>query len=132
MSAVLDASALLALLRDEPGAERVEAVLERGAQLSAVNLAEVLSKLADLGEDPQEAQATMVARGLLGGAVVVVPFTEEDALAVARLRAYTQPLGLSLADRACLGLAKRLGLVALTADQVWERLAGEVQVEVIR
>lgn len=64
MSAVLDASALLALLRDEPGAERVEAALERGAQLSAVNLAEVLSKLADLGEDPQEAQATMVARGL--------------------------------------------------------------------
>lgn len=63
---------------------------------------------------------------------MVVPFTEEDALAVARLRAYTQPLGLSLADQACLGLAKRLGLVALTADQVWERLAGEVQVEVIR
>jgi PIN domain nuclease of toxin-antitoxin system len=132
MSAVLDASALLALLRNEPGAERVEVILERGAQLSAVNLAEVLSKLADLGEDPQEAQAIMEARGLLGGAVAVVPFTQEDALAVARLRSLTQPLGLSLGDRACLSLAKRLKLVALTTDQAWERLAGEVRVEAIR
>jgi PIN domain nuclease of toxin-antitoxin system len=91
VTAVLDASALLALLKGEPGAERVAEALEQGAYLSAVNLAEVLSKLADWGEDPAEAQARMAQVGLLGAAVEVLPFTGEDALEVARLRALTGP-----------------------------------------
>jgi len=72
VTAVLDASALLALLKGEPGAERVAEALERGAYLGAVNLAEVLSELADWGEDPAEAQARMEQVGLLGAAVEVV------------------------------------------------------------
>ena len=119
MTAVLDASALLALLKGEPGAERVAEALERGAYLSAVNLAEVLSKLADWGEDPAEAQARMAQVGLLGAAVEVLPFTGEDALEVARLRALTRAYGLSFGDRACLALARRLGLPALTAERAW-------------
>lgn len=122
MTAVLDASALLALLKGEPGAERVAEALERGAYLSAVNLAEVLSKLADWGEDPAEAQARMAQVGLLGAAVEVLPFTGEDALEVARLRALTRAHGLSFGDRACLALARRLGLPALTMDGAWAGL----------
>ncbi|RTH03912.1 VapC toxin family PIN domain ribonuclease [Thermus scotoductus] len=132
MTAVLDASALLALLKGEPGAERVAEALERGAYLSAVNLAEVLSKLADWGEDPAEAQARMAQVGLLGAAVEVLPFTGEDALEVARLRALTRAYGLSFGDRACLALARRLGLPALTAERAWAELDLGIPVEVLR
>ncbi|BDG30120.1 type II toxin-antitoxin system VapC family toxin [Thermus thermophilus] len=132
MTAVLDASALLALLKGEPGAERVAEVLERGAYLSAVNLAEVLSKLADWGEDPAEAQARMEGVGLLGAAVEVLPFTGEDALEVARLRALTRAYGLSFGDRACLALARRLGLPALTAERAWAELDLGIPVEVLQ
>ena len=132
MTAVLDASALLALLKGEPGAERVAEALERGAYLSAVNLAEVLSKLADWGEDPAEAQARMAQVGLLGAAVEVLPFTGEDALEVARLRALTRAHGLSFGDRACLALARRLGLPALTAERAWAELDLGIPVEVLR
>lgn len=132
MTAVLDASALLALLKGEPGAERVAEALERGAYLSAVNLAEVLSKLADWGEDPAEAQARMEGVGLLGAAVEVLPFTGEDALEVARLRALTRAYGLSFGDRACLALARRLGLPALTAERAWAELDLGISVEVLR
>ena len=132
MTAVLDASALLALLKGEPGAERVAEALERGAYLSAVNLAEVLSKLADWGEDPAEAQARMAQVGLLGAAVEVFPFTGEDALEVARLRALTRAYGLSFGDRACLALARRLGLPALTAERAWAELDLGIPVEVLR
>ncbi len=132
MTAVLDASALLALLKGEPGAERVAEALERGAYLSAVNLAEVLSKLADWGEDPAEAQARMAQVGLLRAAVEVLPFTGEDALEVARLRALTRAYGLSFGDRACLALARRLGLPALTAERAWAELDLGIPVEVLR
>jgi PIN domain nuclease of toxin-antitoxin system len=132
VTAVLDASALLALLKGEPGAERVAEALEQGAYLSAVNLAEVLSKLADWGEDPAEAQARMAQVGLLGVAVEVFPFTGEDALEVARLRALTRAYGLSFGDRACLALARRLGLPALTAERAWAELDLGVPVEVLR
>jgi ribonuclease VapC len=132
VTAVLDASALLALLKGEPGAERVAEALEHGAYLSAVNLAEVLSKLADWGEDPAEAQARMAQVGLLGAAVAVLPFTGEDALEVARLRALTRAYGLSFGDRACLALARRLGLPALTAERAWAELDLGIPVEVLR
>ena len=132
MTAVLDASALLALLKGEPGAERVAEALEQGAYLSAVNLAEVLSRLADWGEDPAEAQARMAQVGLLGAAVEVLPFTGEDALEVARLRALTRAYGLSFGDRACLALARRLGLPALTAERAWAELGLGIPVEIIR
>jgi PIN domain nuclease of toxin-antitoxin system len=132
VTAVLDASALLALLKGEPGAERVAEALEQGAYLSAVNLAEVLSRLADWGEDPAEAQARMAQVGLLGAAVEVLPFTGEDALEVARLRALTRAYGLSFGDRACLALARRLGLPALTAERAWAELDLGIPVEVLR
>jgi len=70
--------------------------------------------------------------GILNAAVKVLPFTEEDALEVARLRALTRAHSLAFGDRACLALARRLGLPALTADRTWAELGLGISVVVIR
>ena len=62
----------------------------------------------------------------------VLPFTGEDALEVARLRGLTRAHGLSFGDRACLALARRLGLPALTAERAWAELDLGIPVEVLR
>jgi ribonuclease VapC len=126
--AVLDASALLAYLRDEPGAEVVSEAIAGGAAVSAVNLAEVLSRVADRGRDPAALVVRMTERGLLGGAIAVESFTTADAVETARLRPLTRKAGLSLGDRACLTLARRLEAPALTADLAWPG-AGDLAVE---
>ncbi|MBI2872580.1 MAG: type II toxin-antitoxin system VapC family toxin [Chloroflexi bacterium] len=109
--AVLDASALLALLNAEPGAEVVAAALPQAA-ISAVNLSEVVAKLADAGM-PEAA----VREALQGLALDVVPFDTDQAYEAGLLRSSTRGVGLSLGDRACLGLARRLNVPALTADR---------------
>ena len=119
---VLDASALLALLNEEPGADDVIDVLP-DAVVSAVNLAEVASKLADAG---MPADAVRDALGGLG--VEVAPFDSADALDTGLLRPRTRTGGLSLGDRACLALAGRLGAPAMTTDRVWKRLRVGVKV----
>jgi ribonuclease VapC len=129
---VLDASALLAYLNDEAGAGLVEDALLRGSAISAVNLAEVLSKLAEVGEDPQDVTENLKRRGLLGGNLVVSLLSEDDAVVIARLHRSTKAHGLSLGDRACLGLALRLKVPALTADRAWSRLKVAVKIEPIR
>jgi ribonuclease VapC len=121
--AILDASALLAHLRDEPGAAVVGDAIAEGAAISAVNLAETLSRAADRGADPSELVKRLTRAGLLDGAVVVEPFTAEDAIDVAHLRPLTRDAGLSLGDRACLALARRLEMPALTADTSWLGIA---------
>lgn len=132
MQGVLDASGLLAYLQREPGEEHVAQAMAGGLVMSSVNLAEVLAKLADAGADPDQASATLVERGILNGAVTIEPFTEGDALASAKLRKATASAGLSLADRACLALASRLGMPALTADRAWSSLDTGVLVQLIR
>jgi PIN domain nuclease of toxin-antitoxin system len=129
---VLDASALLAYLNDEAGADLVADALLRGSAISAVNLAEVLSKLAEVGEDPQDVSENLKRRGLLGGKLVVRPVGADDAIIIAGLHRSTKTHGLSLGDRACLGLALRLRVPALTADRAWLRLKVAVKVEAIR
>jgi ribonuclease VapC len=115
-AAVLDASALLAYLRDEPGADVVADAIAGGAAISTVNLAEVLGRATEHADDPARLAGQMRERGLLGGAIAVESFTDEDAIEVARLRPETRAQGLSLGDRACIALARRLGLPALTAE----------------
>lgn len=110
----------------------VEEALSRDSAISAVNLAEVLSKLAEVGEDPQDVSENLTRRGLLGGKLVVSPLTADDAVVIARLYRSTRAHGLSLGDRACLGLALRLRVPALTADRAWSRLKSGVKVETIR
>jgi PIN domain nuclease of toxin-antitoxin system len=123
---VLDASALLALLNREPGAELVAAALP-GAAVSAVNLSEVVVKLAEAGM-PEKA----IREALQGLPLDVVPFDEEQAYEAGLLRPLTKGVGLSLGDRGCLGLALRLGLPVLTADRTWQQLSVRAEVRVIR
>lgn len=110
----------------------VEDALVRGSAISAVNLAEVLSKLAEIGEDPDEVKENLQRRGILGGKLAVFPLTAEDAVMIANLHRRTKAFGLSLGDRACLGLAIRLHVPAVTADHAWSRLKVGVKVEAIR
>ena len=124
---VLDASALLALVHGEEGAEVVGASIP-GAQISAVNLAEVVGKLADVGMPAAEIHVALAGLGLR-----VVDFDETLAFAAGLLRPVTRSAGLSLGDRACLALAAATKLPALTADRSWaEVVLEDAAVELIR
>lgn len=129
---MLDASALLAYLGNETGADLVADAIADGTRISAVNLAEALSTLATRGRDPADVVSELTERGLLDGAITVEPFTMADATEAARLRPLTRSAGLSLADRACLAVARRLAPAVLTADQTWGSLRLDVDVHVIR
>lgn len=125
-AAVLDASALLALLFAEPGAEQVAEAIASGAVASTVNLSEVAAVLSRRGRD---------ARRLIGSVtdqIEVSVFEVSDALAAAELIKPTSSAGLSLGDRTCLALAARLRLPALTADRAWLSVSGPVIVRCIR
>jgi ribonuclease VapC len=131
--AVLDASALLAYLGDELGADVVADAIAAGVTISTLNLAEALSTLATRGPDPAAVVTQLTERGLLDGAITVEPFTTADATEAARLRPLTRSAGLSLADRACLALARRLASEALTADRAWLELAlDDIHIRTIR
>jgi PIN domain nuclease of toxin-antitoxin system len=126
VSAAIDASALLALLFAEPGAEAVADAIATGATISAVNLGEVATVLVRHEGDPEKILAPVRDQ------VEVWPFTDEDALAAAALYPKTAALGLSLGDRACLALARRLGCPAVTAERSWLKLTPDIDVQLIR
>lgn len=117
---VLDASALLALIKNEPGATLVAAALP-DSMMSTVNYAEVLGKLSDDGW-PHDVAANAV-RSL---GFEVVDFNVAQAEAAGRLRSVSRQAGLSLGDRACLALGLASGLAVLTADAAWVRIADQV------
>lgn len=123
---VVDASAILALLNREAGFATVAARIERAA-ISAVNWAEVVARLAAKGVP---AEAISEVSGQLG--VTVVPFDATLAQVAGLMRASTRNQGLSLGDRACLALALRLNLPALTADQAWQGVQVGVTIQFIR
>ncbi len=102
MTAVLDASAVLALLYKEPGAVAVAVDIADGAVISSVNLSEVATILIRHGRDPHTVLTPLRAQ------VEVVAFTDTDALTAAQLDPHVYSKGLSLGDRACLALAQRL------------------------
>jgi ribonuclease VapC len=132
-ASALDASAVLALLNDEEGSEVVSGAVADGAAISVVNLAEVLSKVAERGGDPAAAAAELRKAEGSKRALTIEPLTAADCIALARLRPTTKQRGLSLADRACLALADRLGVPALTADEAWEDVPGlDIEVRLIR
>ena len=117
-SCVLDSSALLALLLAEPGADIVAGYFP-DACISAVNLAEVIAKLCERGMPPRDARLAVANTG-----IDVVAFDEDQAQHTGASRATTRSLGLSLGDRACLALAHSLGVPAVTADRIWQQIAG--------
>lgn len=126
MSVVLDASALLAFLHDEPGGEKVSAVLE-GARVSTVNWAEVLQKALQRDVDVAGMHQEFTQVG-----VSFEPFTAQQAETAASLWPRTRNHGLSLADRACLALAMDKQLPVLTADRAWTGLAMGIEIRVVR
>jgi len=123
---VLDASALLALLNGEEGAELVEELLPQSV-ISAVNLAEVVTRLVAVGMPKKEIHEILSLLGLK-----IASFEEEEAFQTGFMYASTGRFGLSLGDRACLALAKVRNARAVTADRVWKQIGGEVEVELIR
>lgn len=131
-ASVLDASALMAVLHAEDGASVVIEAIGRGAAVSVVNWAEVLSKLAEAGKDPEAAAAELRRAEGSRRALSIEPLTAADCVAVARLRPITRRQGLSLADRACLALAERLDVPALTADRKWREADVVAEVQLIR
>lgn len=123
---VLDSSALLCLLNQEPGGGVVAAALPNAA-ISAVNLAEVVAKLRERGLSLDDVETA-----LAGLSLDVCPFAAAQAYAAGDLRPATRAFGLSLGDRACLALARELGAAAVTADRDWLKLDLGIEVRVVR
>jgi PIN domain nuclease of toxin-antitoxin system len=124
---VLDASAILALIGNEPGADKLTFNLLSRAVASAVNLAEVQTKLVNRGWTPAQAweDATSPVREILS-------FDAEQARVAGDLVTLTRHLGLSLGDRACLAVAVVLDLPAYTAEKAWKKLRISVPIHIIR
>ncbi len=122
----LDASALLALLNAEKGATLVEDLLP-DAVISAVNLAEVVSRLSAVGMPENGIRETLSLLGL-----EVIPFDEDQAFQAGLLYPPAQDYGLSLGDRACLALARATSTIAVTADRAWANLGIGIEVKLIR
>jgi PIN domain nuclease of toxin-antitoxin system len=125
-SIVLDSSAILAHLNDEPGSERAVPFFG-DALISAVNLAEVVAKLAEHG-----ASLNLIRTALSRYGLQISAFDEELAERTGALRVRTKPFGLSLGDRACIALAERMALPVLTADRAWKDLNLSIRVELLR
>lgn len=124
MTVVLDASAVLALINEEPGCDQVEAALG-GSVIGAVNLAEVAGALAAKGKSDVQVRASLRSLEL-----TVIEVDEELGFDAGLLRRVTKTFGLSLGDRFCLALARRLRAPAMTADTAWAQIAEPCDVEV--
>jgi len=130
---VLDASALLSMVLDERGHERVDRILDR-SRIHAVNLAEVVGRLVRSGMPAEKAAATLHELQL----EVEEEFGARQAESCGALMGTRRDLGLSLGDCVCLTTAAWLGAVAVTADRRWKELEGTVvnggtiRVELIR
>jgi ribonuclease VapC len=126
INCILDASAILAYLEGESGSPDVEKVLDEAA-VSAVNIGEVASKLAEIGAPADRIRQTIQALG-----VEVIPCDETIAYRIGDLRNSTKALGLSLGDRACLATALQHNVRAITADRGWKSLKVGARIHVIR
>ena len=126
MIIVLDASALLAYLMDEPGSNVVDGMLAESF-MSSVNWAEVVQKSITAGVEVDGITADLQSLGLK-----IEPFTAEDGETAGRLWEQTRNAGLSLGDRACLSLGLRTGLPVMTCDRAWAALKLSLDVQVLR
>lgn len=126
-TAVLDASALLALLNIEAGSEQVAQSIMDGAIMSTVNVSEVIAKLSEVNVPEETIHETLDSLG-----IKTIDFDMANTYQAGLLRPMTKTLGLSFGDRACLALAQQLRLPAVTADRTWQKLTLGITVQVIR
>ncbi|HIJ37747.1 MAG TPA: type II toxin-antitoxin system VapC family toxin [Rhodospirillaceae bacterium] len=124
ITAILDASALLAVLLDEPGSEKVRSALA-SAGISEVNLSEVIGHFSRNGAAESDIRTVLDPLP-----VERYPFDGELAYSAGLLLPLTKSAGLSFGDRACLALAKRIGVRVLTADRAWLKIANSVAIEI--
>jgi ribonuclease VapC len=124
---VLDASAVLAVIRGERGYDSLTRRILAKAVISSVNLAEVQSKLVKDGNDPEDAWHDAIAV-----VPAVEPLTAEQAKIAGTLIAQTGNRGLSLGDRCCLALAIDLNAPVYTSDQIWRDIKIGVDIHIIR
>ena len=124
---VLDASAILAYIQEERGAENLTKEILDHAVVSTVNLAEVQSKLVKKGHDPEDAWEE-----ILSLVIAEEPFTSEQARIAGDLITTTEKYGLSLGDRSCLALAIALKAPVYTTEQLWRNLKVGIPIHVIR
>jgi PIN domain nuclease of toxin-antitoxin system len=126
-SVVLDASAILAILQQEPGAENLPAELLAESVASTVNLAEVQTKLTKKGFSAEEAWALACSP-----VPEIVAFDEDLAKDTGALIRITERFGLSLGNRACLALARALHAPVYTTERIWKNVQVGVVIHVIR
>lgn len=122
---VLDASALIAMLHEEPGAQQVAEAIA-GARMGVFNYAEVVSYFIHAGMDDHDIDAMLDPLP-----IDIIPADKDLARLAGQLRRPTADAGLSLGDRFCLALAKQEDLPAWTADKGWTRIAAAAAVEVV-
>lgn len=123
---VLDASAVLAVLNGEPGADTISALLTHGL-ISSVNYAETLARLTDQGSSDEQARQAIFDLG-----VAVIDFDRALADRSGELRPLTRHRGLSLGDRACIALGEREGVPIVTADRNWCDVLPGLDIRVVR
>lgn len=126
MAVVLDSSAILAVLFDEQGRDRVAAHLP-GALVSTVNLAEAITKLCEHGMSAEDASLAIAELHL-----DLIPFSAAQAKIVGQLRSSTRSAGLSLGDRACLALGIERQAEILTTDRAWATIETPATISIIR
>ena len=114
--AVVDSSAILAVLNRETGAEFIISRL-RGSFVSAVNLQEVAKKMLEAGSTKDAIQAAIDRLG-----VQILPHYAEDAMLAASIASATRKFGRGFGDRSCMALAIRLGVPAITTDRTWAEI----------
>lgn len=122
---ILDSSALLALLMDEKGSDIIMDKIDY-AIMSSVNYAEVIEILS------RKMEITEVSGMLQKLITHIEPFNQEDAINAGKLHQLTKQHGLSLGDRACISLGRKLGLEVYTADKIWSKIAVNVKIIIIR
>lgn len=126
MSVILDASALLALIFDEPGGSIV-APQARGSRILSVNFSEVVQRVLSIDGNPDRAEEAV---DLLN--ITVAPFDRQLARMTAELREITSFMGASFADRACLAFALANSAPVLSSDQDWRKLDIGIDIRMIR
>lgn len=122
---ILDSTAVLSVILKEKGSDFVEQHLD-SLSISAVSFSEVLTKLARQGVSPEEARESI-------GRIVssIIPFDADAAVSAEGMAIYTDRLGLSLGDRACIAAARQSGYEIITADSLWPKLKLPVKIRVI-